>query len=153
MLVFIFINFFSVLSFGPPQVWILIPSWCAYNYMNLLARVLFVLMKNLVWRLKMVFYVFMYLVMSYKIEKLFFDFSIMENNSILHQVKLWKITLSHSMLNKKSWKITFQFILKLLPTKQKNKNMKESSIKKKILYFQKKNVNAETKALLSWEFF
>ena len=95
-------------------------------------------MKNLVWRLKMVFYIFMYLVMSYKIGKLFLDFSIMENNSILHQVKLWKITLSHSMLNKKSWKITFQFILKLLPTKQKNKNMKESSIKKKFLYFQKK---------------
>ena len=57
------------------------------------------------------------------------------------------------MLNKKSWKITFQFILKLLPTKPKNKNMEESSIKKKNSLFSKKNVNAETKALLSWEFF
>ena len=121
--------------------------------MNLLARVLFVLMKNLMWRVKMTFYVFMYLVISYKTGKLFLDFSIRENNSILRQVKLWKITLSHSMLNKKSWKITFQFILKLLPTKPKNKNMEESSIKKKNSLFSKKNVNAETKALLSWEFF
>ena len=152
MLVFIFINFFLVLSFGPPTNESWFCPWCAYNYMNLLTRVLFVLMKNLVWRLKMVFYVFMYLVMSYKIKKSFFDFSIMENNSILHQVKLWKITLSHSMLNKKSWKITFQFILKSLPTKQKTKIWKNLLLKKNSL-FSKKNVNAETKALLSWEFF
>ena len=95
-------------------------------------------MKNLVWRLKMVFYVFMYLVMSYKIKKSFLDFSIMENNSILHQVKLWKITLSHSMLNKKKLENNFPIHFKIATNQTKNKNMKESSIKKKFLYFQKK---------------
>ena len=138
MLVFIFINFFLVLSFGPPRNESWFYPWCAYNYMNLLTRVLFVLMKNLVWRLKMVFYVFMYLVMSYKIKKSFLDFSIMENNSILHQVKLWKITLSHSMLNKKKLENNFPIHFKIATNQTKNKNMKESSIKKKFFIFKKK---------------
>ena len=86
------------------------------------------------------FYVFMYLVMSYinwVKGKLFLDFFIIENNSILHQVKLWKTTLSHFMLNKKNWKITFQLILKLLPTKQKTKIWENLLLKKYSLFSKK----------------
>ena len=57
------------------------------------------------------------------------------------------------MLNKKKLENKFPIHFKIATNQTKNKNMKESSIKKKILYFKKKNVNAETKALLSWEFF